>query len=208
MKSLSFNEYMALSEEELNELSKDTLKSYGKKAIPDMQASQKSTEYHIKKASNATDDEEGQKHYDAATKAKDRTDRRIAGITGAVKRIQKEDVNESPFDKTYKSQIDWSGKKVAPTVSKEGGLVYKARTDDRNPESGANKDKQSVGRPKGQYGKYKIDAAARADPKNKEELSKKVMAAKAGGYEVRAEYKTALDAAIKKRQEELWAKTK
>lgn len=115
-------------------------------------------------------------------------------------------VDESTFDwKKNKSEIDWTGKE--PTISNDGGTIHKARTTSRNAETGT-KDKQSVGRPKGQYGTYKIDAATRDDPEYKKSLSQKVMAAKKDGFEARTDFKTSLTAAIKKRQSELWAKTK
>ena len=80
---------------QLDELSKTTLKSYGKKAIADMQASQEKTDSSLAKANSSMDkgDEAGaEKHYGDAMKAKDRTERRIAGVTGALKRVQKEEV--------------------------------------------------------------------------------------------------------------------
>lgn len=120
-------------------------------------------------------------------------------------------VAEGVFDwKTNKSEVDWSDKKDKKTeTSAAGGTIHKARETERNAETGGKAAKKSVGRPAGAYqGSYKIDKAKRADPKNKEELSKKVMAAKAEGFAIRADYKTAMNAAIKKRQEELWNEKK
>jgi hypothetical protein len=82
------------AEGSLNELSKDTLKSYAKKAVPDMQASQKRSEIEAGKAASTKDDETAKTHYDAAKQAKDRTEKRMAGISGAIKRVTKQGVAE------------------------------------------------------------------------------------------------------------------
>ena len=83
-----------VAEGSLNELSKDTLKSYAKKAIPDMQASQKRSEIEAGKAVSTKDDETAKTHYDAAKQAKDRTEKRMAGISGAIKRVTNQGVAE------------------------------------------------------------------------------------------------------------------
>ena len=83
-----------MAEGSLNELSKDTLKSYAKKAVPDMQASQKKSEIEAGKAASAKDDETAKTHHDAAKQAKDRTEKRMAGISGAIKRVTKQGVAE------------------------------------------------------------------------------------------------------------------
>jgi hypothetical protein len=87
----------------LNELSKDTLKSYAKKAVPDMQASQKKSEIEAGKAASTKDDKTAKTHYDAAKQAKDRTEKRMAGISGAIKRVTKQDVAE---DKELAEEFD------------------------------------------------------------------------------------------------------
>jgi len=84
-----------VAEGSLNELSKDTLKSYAKKAVPDMQASQKKSEIEAGKAASTKDDKTAKTHYDAAKQAKDRTEKRMAGISGAIKRVTKQGVAES-----------------------------------------------------------------------------------------------------------------
>ena len=84
-----------VAEGALNELSKDTLKSYAKKAVPDMQASQKRSEIEAGKAASTKDDETAKTHYDAAKQAKDRTEKRMAGISGAIKRVTNQGVAEA-----------------------------------------------------------------------------------------------------------------
>lgn len=85
----------------------------------------------------------------------------------------------SPFDwKNTKSEINWDGKKKVEEP----------------------KEKKSVGRPSGQYGNYKIDKATRQSKEYKDALSAKVRAAKAEGFQIRDEFKKAMDDAIKKHQ--------
>ena len=88
------------AEGSLNELSKDTLKSYGKKAVADGQASQKRSQIEIGKAASTKDDETAKTHYDAAKQAKDRTEKRMAGISGAIKRLTKQGVAEENIVET------------------------------------------------------------------------------------------------------------
>jgi hypothetical protein len=83
-----------VAEGSLNELSKDALRAYAKKAVPDMQASQKRSEIEAGKAASTKDDETAKTHYDAAKQAKDRTEKRMAGISGAIKRVTKQGVAE------------------------------------------------------------------------------------------------------------------
>ena len=64
-------------------------------------------------------------------------------------------------------------------------------------------EKKSVGRPAGQYGSYKIDKAARDTEDYKKNLSAKVVAAKAEGFQARDEFKRSMHAAIMKKQLEL-----
>ena len=90
-----------VAEGSLNELSKDTLKSYAKKAVPDMQSSQNKSKAEYSKAASAKDDETANKHYDAAKQAKDRTEKRMAGVAGAIKRFNKEGVAEGSNDTIY-----------------------------------------------------------------------------------------------------------
>ena len=68
----------------------------------------------------------------------------------------------------------------------------------------ASDDKKGVGRPKGDYGSYKIDQKKRQDPKYKEELSAKVRAAKEDGFAARKEFKDLMNTALKKREQELF----
>jgi hypothetical protein len=130
-------------------------------------------------------------------------------ITGAKAEVDKmhkaeKGMNEnSPFDwKNKKSEIDWS-KKSGEVKYTDSGLVHKAREGSRNAETGGDAEKKAVGRPKGEYGSYKIDKAKRDDPEYKKALSAKVIAAKKDGLEARKEYKDAMHSAIKKRQLEL-----
>jgi hypothetical protein len=88
------NKKQGVAEGSLNELSKDTLKSYAKKAVPDMQASQKKSEIEAGKAASTKDDKTAKTHYDAAKQAKDRTEKRMAGISGAIKRVTKQNMTE------------------------------------------------------------------------------------------------------------------
>ena len=88
------NESQGVAEGSLNELSKDTLKSYAKKAVPDMQASQKKSEIEAGKAASTKDDKTAKTHYDAAKQAKDKTEKRMAGISGAIKRVTNQGVAE------------------------------------------------------------------------------------------------------------------
>lgn len=126
-------------------------------------------------------------------------------------------VKEGVFDwKANKSEVDWSDKKDKKTEkSAEGGTIHKAREGSRNAETGGKAAKKSVGRPAGEYGGYKIDKAKRDTPEYKVALSKKVMAAKAKNFATRKkdpnsdfavgkDIQQHLQAAIKKRQEELW----
>jgi hypothetical protein len=70
-------------EEQIDELSKDTLTSYAKKAVPDFFASHKKAEAEHLKAASAKTDRSAKKHYDAAKQAKHRAEKRTAGI-GAI----------------------------------------------------------------------------------------------------------------------------
>jgi len=94
------SEGQGVAEGSLNELSKDTLKSYAKKGVPDMQASQKRSEIEAGKAVSTKDDKTAKTHYDAAKQAKDRTEKRMAGISGAIKRVTNQGVAEAVEDRT------------------------------------------------------------------------------------------------------------
>jgi hypothetical protein len=99
-----------VAEGTVNELSKDTLKAYAKKAVPDMQASQKRSEIEAGKAASTKDDETAKTHYDAAKQAKDRTEKRMAGISGAIKRVTKQDVAEGGVMKSIQRGLKgWQG---------------------------------------------------------------------------------------------------
>ncbi len=107
-------------------------------------------------------------------------------------------VENSPFDWKGKSSI--FTKKDEPTTSAQGGTIYKARETARNAETGGEKEKQSVGRPKGEYGSYKIDKAKREDPEYKKKLSQKVMAAKKDNFAIRDEFKKQMHDALLRHQ--------
>jgi len=94
-----------VAEGALNELSKDTLKSYAKKAVPDMQASQKKSEIEAGKAASTKDDETAKTHHDAAKQAKDRTEKRMAGISGAIKRVTNQGVAEGELDEAHHGSL-------------------------------------------------------------------------------------------------------
>jgi hypothetical protein len=121
----------------------------------------------------------------------------------------KQFIEENAFNwKSTKSEIDWKNldkDSPAKVATSTGGTVYKARETERDAETGGKKitPKQSVGRPTGEYGSYKIDKAKRDDPKYKAELAAKVRAAKADGFAARDEFKKGMDAALRKRQLEL-----
>jgi hypothetical protein len=120
-----------VAEGSLNELSKDTLKAYAKKAVPDMQASQKRSEIEAGKAASTKDDETAKTHYDAAKQAKDRTEKRMAGISGAIKRVTKQGVAEGgvSIDKETKfhAKLD---KLVHNTFGKRKGEMESNRVKD------------------------------------------------------------------------------
>ena len=114
-------EQQGVAEGSLNELSKDTLKSYAKKAVPDMQASQKRSEIEAGKAASTKDDTTAKTHYDAAKQARDRTEKRMAGISGAIKRVTKQGVAE--------------GSEQKPAITyKDYTLQYDYQTEDDDPE--------------------------------------------------------------------------
>lgn len=86
--------------EELDEISKDALKAYAKKAVPDMQKSQKQADDAIRAGENAQDDDELETHYNTAKKARDRTEKRMVGITRAIRRVTKEETEELGEDQS------------------------------------------------------------------------------------------------------------
>ncbi len=65
-------------------------------------------------------------------------------------------------------------------------------------------EKKGVGRPAGDYGSYKIDKSKRDTPEYKAQLSAKVKAAKADGFEARKQFKDLMNTALKKREKELF----
>ena len=78
---------------EVDELSKDTLKAYARKAVPDMQQSEQKAKDHINKsmdADDAGDTKSAEQHYKSAQSANSRKEKRMAGIMGAIKRIKNE----------------------------------------------------------------------------------------------------------------------
>lgn len=107
----------------------------------------------------------------------------------------------SPFDwKNQPSAIKWNDDKADNSGVHKGTYgsdSHKAKGD------GTPEEKRGRGRPKGEYGSYKIDKAKRDDPEYKQQLSAKVRAAKAEGFAARKEFKDSMNAAIKKRQLEL-----
>ncbi len=91
------------SVEQIDELSKDTLKSYVKKAVPDMQNSQKRAEGSLAKSNSELDkgnESKAKKHYSDAEAAHERTQKRMAGIAGAIRRVKAneevEQIDEAP----------------------------------------------------------------------------------------------------------------
>lgn len=127
---------------------------------------------------------------------------------------KKHGISESVFDwKKNKSEVDWKSDDKKTDKSGEHKGTYGSDThvapNDRKADGTSNVPKKSVGRPAGEYqGQYKIDRAKRDTPEAKAELSRKVMAAKKEGFAIRKDYKGAMTAAIKKRQEELWNEKK
>lgn len=130
------------------------------------------------------------------------------GFERVVKKAQdrikeSEQVEEatSPFDwKNQPSAIKWNDDKSSNSGVHKGTYgsdSHKAKGD------GTPEEKRGRGRPKGEYGSYKIDKAKRDDPEYKQQLSAKVRAAKAEGFAARKEFKDSMNAAIKKRQLEL-----
>lgn len=88
--------------EELDELSKDTLKAYARKAVPDMQQSEQKAKDHINKsaaADDAGDTKSAEQHYKSARSANSRKEKRMAGIMGAIKRVknESEELDEMDF---------------------------------------------------------------------------------------------------------------
>jgi hypothetical protein len=124
-----------VAEGSLNELSKDTLKSYAKKAVPDMQASQKRSEIEAGKAASTKDDKTAKTHYDAAKQAKDRTEKRMAGISGAIKRVTNQGVAEAQTDYQRRRQrerdVD-AGKPVKPPPKNPQNDYFARRKKERD----------------------------------------------------------------------------
>ena len=151
---VSFSDYSKLFEavaestEQLDEISKDTIRSYKNKA--EMSVSEDDREYK----------------------------NRSAGIERAEKRLKNESVNENIFGGAAQG---WLTKGDSSMKSTSG-------------------EKRGRGNPGTERGEYKINAKKRQDPAYKEELSKKVMAAKADGFAARDNFKTAMNNAIKAHQ--------
>ena len=108
-----------MAEGSLNELSKDTLKSYAKKAVPDMQASQKKSEIEAGKAASTKDDKTAKTHYDAAKQARDRTEKRMAGISGAIKRVTNQGMAEDWQKANKRDKTDGMSRKAVNTYRRE-----------------------------------------------------------------------------------------
>jgi hypothetical protein len=108
-----------MAEGSLNELSKDTLKSYAKKAVPDMQASQKRSEIEAGKAASTKDDKTAKTHYDAAKQARDRTEKRMAGISGAIKRVTNQGVAEDWQKANKRDKTDGMSQKAVNAYRRE-----------------------------------------------------------------------------------------
>jgi len=132
-------------------------------------------------------------------------DKKMAIATATAKKaggLGEEVVDENAFDwKSKKSEVSWNGE--PEKKSSAGGTIHTAKKPVEAP-----KEKKGIGRPAGTYGSYKIDKATRDDPEYKKKLSAKVMAAKADGFAARKEFKDSMNAAIKKRQEELYNASK
>jgi hypothetical protein len=132
-------------------------------------------------------------------------------------RLRKEDVIDTILSNIRNSQLAESAKR--PTLSfKEFSEVFEDVILENSPfgasqmawlskkgdKPAKSDDKKGVGRPKGEYGSYKIDKSKRQDPEYKKALSDKVKAAKADGFAARKEFKDLMNAALKKREEELF----
>lgn len=134
--------------DKLDEISKDTIRSYKHKA--EMSVPEDDREYK----------------------------NRSAGIERAEKRLKNESVNENIFGGAAQN---WLTKGDSSMKSSYG-------------------EKRGRGNPGTERGEYKIDVKKRQDPAYKDELSKKVMAAKADGFAARNDFKTAMNNAIKAHQ--------
>ena len=127
-----------VAEGALNELSKDTLKSYAKKAVPDMQASQQRSEIEAGKAASTKDDETAKTHYNAAKQARDRTEKRMAGVSGAIKRVTKQGVAEEAVPKDKESGLPKKYVAGLSTSTAKARAAHFAKADklsDRDPEA-------------------------------------------------------------------------
>ena len=101
----------------------------------------------------------------------------------------------SPFDwKKYTTQTSKPEGNSGVHKGTYGSDTHKAKG------SGEPEEKRGRGRPKGDYGSYKIDKATRDDPEYKQQLSAKVRAAKAEGFKARDEFKHAMHQEIMKKQ--------
>ena len=126
--STEFDEHLnGVAEGSLNELSKDTLKSYAKKAVPDMQASQKRSEIEAGKAASTKDDKTAKTHYDAAKQARDRTEKRMAGISGAIKRVTNQGVAEATGDVKFDKMLKGITSKKEVTKQQKTDTKQQAR---------------------------------------------------------------------------------
>ena len=116
----------------------------------------------------------------------------------------------SPFDwKNYKSQIDWSKDKWdEPKGDDDGVTTHKATA--KKPVVDPDAPKRSVGRPKGKYGSY-LKADNRTDDQRKA-IGDKVHSNPerkknyADSIAARKEFKDLMNAAIKKRQADIYNK--
>ena len=115
-----------------------------------------------------------------------------------------EEAEFSPFDwkknKTNTHNADGS----VDTGTKKHIGTYGSETHKAPNDIGKADIKKAVGRPEGFYqGDYKIDKKKRESDEYKKALSDKVSASKKAGFEARTFFKTAMNDAIKKRQQEL-----
>ena len=113
------------------------------------------------------------------------------------------------YHDTYKSVIDWSdmgGSKPQKKYDDSDDDIYGAssKVHKAKPPAAQPKEKKNVGRPAGDYGTYKIDAAKRNSDVYKAEISAKVKAAKADGFAARNQFKELMDKALRQREKELF----
>jgi hypothetical protein len=196
---VSFSDYSKLFEvvvestEHLDELSKTTLGSYVKKASNIGMKDSSNAGANMQKSSIAARDGDIKKSDDAAKRSAqyDNTaTKRKEGISKAVDRLTREN-NDIEFDNEDYDKLD---------ENIFGGAAQGWLTKGDSSMKSSTGEKRGRGNPGTERGEYKINAKTRQDPAYKDELSKKVMAAKADGFAARDNFKTAMNNAIKAHQ--------